>query len=63
MRASVYLKQRDRLLPGKTLVGFETHLRELFGLVQEFLGVVREEFVEGCEADFSLEEVLFLLSE
>lgn len=48
------------LLAGEAGVGAVTYFGELFGEAQEFLGSVREEFVEGGETNLTLEEVLEL---
>ena len=46
------------LFSGKTFVGFEAHLCELFGFLQKFFCAVGEELVKGREPHFAFQEVL-----
>ena len=49
-----------QLLAGEALVGVQADLGEFLGLGEEFVGALREQLVQGREADLSLQEVLEL---
>ena len=55
-----YAKPRAILFTSEFLVRLETDLRELFSLLEKLLSSLREEFVERCETNLALQEVLEL---